>query len=140
MSSPLHASTRSDLETTRPSATTSTLELAALALDIRLLVGVGTEAEVLERLTRVLGSTEEEGVGSGWEAGGDLVDGQGLTTSSLDARAGGGGESESSNGQLGELEQTDVVGDGANLSLVSLCLRECKSEPYDDDSLALVSL
>jgi hypothetical protein len=111
------SSTRLDLETTRPSATTSTLELAALALDIRLLVGVGTEAEMLDGLTGILGSTEEEGVGSSGEAGGDLVNGQSLTTGLLDARAGRGGEAEGGDGELGELEKTDIVSDGANLAL-----------------------
>jgi hypothetical protein len=49
------SSTRLDLETTRPSASTSALELAALALDVGLLVGVGTHAEMLDGLTGVLG-------------------------------------------------------------------------------------
>lgn len=47
------------LETTRPAATTGLLELAALGSDIRLLVLVGTEAEMLEGLTSVLGATEQ---------------------------------------------------------------------------------
>jgi hypothetical protein len=106
-----------DLETTRPSASTSTLELAALALDVGLLVGVGTKAEVLDGLTGVLGATEEDGVGSSREAGSDLIDGEGLTTGLQDARAGSGGEAESRNGELGELEETVVVSDGANLVL-----------------------
>jgi hypothetical protein len=113
------SSTRLDLETTRPSATTSALELAALACDVGLLVGVGTEAEVLDGLTGVLGSTEEEGVGSSGEAGSDLVDGEGLTTGLLDACASRGSEAESRNGELGELSQTDVVSDGSDLISVS---------------------
>lgn len=110
-------STRLDLETTRPSATTGTLELAALALDVRLLARVGTEAEVLESLTGVLGSTEEEGVGTSGGASGNLVDGEGLTTSLLNARASGGSEAESRNGELGELEHAVVVSDGTDLIL-----------------------
>lgn len=111
------SSTRLNLETTRPSASTGTLELAALALDVRLLVGVGTEAEVLEGLTGVLGSTEEEGVGSSGETGSDLVDGEALTTGLLDASAGRGGEAESRNGELGDLEHTVVVSDGTDLTV-----------------------
>jgi hypothetical protein len=111
------ASTRLDLETTRPSATTGTLELAALALDVRLLVGVGAEAEVLDGLTAVLGSTEEECVGSSGEAGGDLVDGEGLTAGCEDASACRCGEAHRSDGELGELKETVVVGDGADLIL-----------------------
>jgi hypothetical protein len=118
------SSRRLDLETTRPPASTGTLELAALALDVGLLVLVGTHAEMLDGLTSVLGTTEEEGVGTGGEAGRDLVDGKDLTASLLDAGTGGGSEAESSNGELGELEETVVVGDGAN----------------DDNGLALVGL
>jgi hypothetical protein len=82
------SSKRLYLETTRPSATTGTLELAALALDVGLLVGVGTEAEMLDSLTGVLGSTEEEGVGSSGEAGSDLIDSEALATGLLDAGTG----------------------------------------------------
>lgn len=117
-------STSLDLETTRPSASTGTLELAALALDVGLLSRVGTEAKVLESLTRVLGSAEEEGVGSGGGAGSDLVNGEALTTSLLDASASRGSEAESRNRELGELEHAVVVSDGAD----------------NDDGLALVGL
>jgi hypothetical protein len=111
------SSTSLDLETARPSATTGTLELAALALDVWLLVGVGTEAEVLDGLTRVLGSAEKDGVGTSGGAGGDLVDGEALTTSLLNARASRGGEAHSGDRELGQLKETVVVGDGADLML-----------------------
>ena len=113
-----------NLETTRPSASTGTLELASLALDVGLLVLVGTHAEVLDGLTRVLRTTEEDGVGTGGEAGGDLVDGEDLTTGLLDAGTSRRSEAEGSDGELGELQQAVVVGDGAN----------------DDNGLALVLL
>jgi hypothetical protein len=115
---------RLDLETTGPSAATGTLELAALGLDVGLLVGVGTKAEVLDGLTGVLGSTEEDGVGTSGETGGNLVDGENLTASLLDASAGRGGEAHGSDGELGELEEAVVVSDGAD----------------NDDGLALVVL
>jgi hypothetical protein len=105
------------LETARPSATTGTLELAALALDVWLLVGVGTEAEVLDGLTRVLGSAEKDGVGTSGGAGGDLVDGEALTTSLLNARTSGGSEAHSGDRELGQLKETVVVGDGADLMI-----------------------
>jgi hypothetical protein len=111
------SSTRLDLETPGPSASTGALELAALTLDVWLLVGVGTEAEMLEGLTGVLGSTEEDGVGSSGEAGSDLIDGEALTTSLLDAGTSGGGEAESRNGELGDLKHAVVVGNGADLML-----------------------
>jgi hypothetical protein len=117
------SSTRLDLETTRPSATTSALELAALACDVGLLVGVGTKAEVLDGLTGVLGSSEKEGVGSSREAGSDLVDGESLTTGLLDACASRGSEAESRDGELGKLSETDVVSDGADLITISVVLQ-----------------
>jgi hypothetical protein len=121
------SSSRLDLETTGPSAATSALELAALGLDVGLLVGVGTEAEVLDGLTGVLGSTDEEGVGTGGETGGNLVDGESLTTSLLDAGAGRGSEAHGSDGELGELKEAVVVSDGTDndngLALVGLGVR-----------------
>lgn len=70
---------------------------------------------MLEGLAGVLGSTEEEGVGTGGGAGGDLVDGQGLAAGLDDACAGRRGEAERSDGELGELEEAVVVSDGADL-------------------------
>lgn len=85
---------------------------------------VGTEAEVLDGLTGVLGATEEEGVGTGRGAHGQLIDGQGLTTSGDNAGAGSVGVAEGSDRELGELKETVVVSDGADqdngLALVSL--------------------
>jgi hypothetical protein len=134
------SSTRLDLETTRPSATTSALELAALGLDVGLLVGVGTEAEVLDGLTGVLGSTEEEGVGSSGEAGSDLIDGEALAAGLLNARTGRRSEAHRGDGELGELKETVVVSDGSDLVLLASFCWICIREPYNDDGLALVCL
>jgi len=76
---------------------------------------VGSEAKVLDSLTGVLGTPEEESVGSSGEAGSDLVDGEGLAASLKNACAGRGSEAESSDGELGELEETVVVRDGSDL-------------------------
>lgn len=113
-----------DLETPGPSAATSALELAALGLDVGLLVGVGTEAEVLDGLTGVLGATKQDGVGTSGETGGNLVNGENLTASLLDAGAGRGGEAQGSDRELGKLEEAVVVSDGTD----------------NDDGLALVVL
>lgn len=78
------------------------------------LVLVGAHAEVLESLTGVLGATEQEGVAASGRTESQLVQGQGLTTGGKDAGTSGGGESESSDGDLGDLEQAVVVGDGTN--------------------------
>jgi hypothetical protein len=97
---------------------------AEQAQSLTCLVRVGTEAEVLDGLTGVLGATEEEGVGTGRGAHGQLIDGQGLTTSGDNAGAGSVGVAEGSDRELGELKKTVVVSDGAD----------------QDDGLALVSL
>lgn len=78
------------------------------------LVLVGTEAEVLDSLTVVLGATQEQGVGTGGLLQGELVEGQGAAAGGQDARAGSGGEAQGSDLDLGDLEQAVVVGDGAD--------------------------
>lgn len=75
---------------------------------------VGTESEVLDGLTGVLGSTEEEGVASGRGAEGKLIQGEDLAAGSQDARAGSGGEAEGSDAELGDGQETVVIGDGAD--------------------------
>lgn len=112
------------LETLGASATTGTLELATLGLDEGLLVGVGTEAEVLVGLTGSLGATDEDDVGASGGAEGELVEGQALTAGSSDAGTGGSGEAEGADGELGALDHAGVVGDlgnsGHDLTLVLL--------------------
>lgn len=75
---------------------------------------VGTHAEVLNSLTSVLRSTEEEGVASGRSAESKLIQGEDLTTGGQDAGAGSGGEAEGGDAQLGDGQETVVVGDGAD--------------------------
>lgn len=75
---------------------------------------MGTVTEVLDGLTGVLGSTEEEGVGTSGGLEGELVEGEGLATGSDDAGTGSGGEAEGRNVDVGDLEEAVVVGDGAN--------------------------
>lgn len=72
---------------------------------------------MLDGLTGVLGATDKNRVGSSGEASGDLVNGKGLTTSLDDAGTGCSGESQSRDGELGKLEKTVVISDGADLSL-----------------------
>jgi hypothetical protein len=75
---------------------------------------VGTHAEVLDGLASILGTTEQEGVASSGGTESQLIQSQALTTGSKDAGAGGGGETESGNGDLRDLEEAVVVGDGTN--------------------------
>ena len=115
-----------DLEATGTSASTSLLELASLGLDLWLLVRVWAKTEVLDSLTGVLWSTEEEGVASGWGAESELIQGEDLTTGSQDAGTGSGGEAERSNAELWNSQETVVVGDGTddNNGLVVGLLRD----------------
>lgn len=85
---------------------------------------VGTEAKVLDGLTGVLGSTEEDDVRSSRGTECELVESDALTAGLLNTGTGRCGESESSDAQLGNLEETVVVGDGGHdstdLALISL--------------------
>ena len=87
---------------------------AALGGGVGLLVLVGAHAEVLDGLPGVPLAPEQDGVGASGRTDGELVQGDGLTTSLEDALLGGLGEAESSNGQLGDLDETDVIGDSAD--------------------------
>ena len=85
---------------------------------------MGTEAEVLHGLASVLGTTQQQGVGTGRGTQSKLVQGQDLTTGLLDAGTSGGGEAQSSHRQLRDVQEAVVVGDGTDhnhgLALVSL--------------------
>lgn len=113
-----------DLETSRASATTSALELAALGLDVGLLVLVGAHTEVLDSLTGVLWTADQQGVAASGGTQSQLVESQGLATGGENAAAGRSGESQSGDGHLGDLEKTVVVSNSAD----------------NDDSLALAVL
>ena len=112
------------LETPRPSASTSALELPALALDIRLLPTVRPEAEMLNSLACVLGTPQQQRVSTGGRLQRELIDGEALAAGGLDPGAGGRGEAERGDRELGHGEEAVVIGDGAD----------------DDDRLALVRL
>lgn len=75
---------------------------------------VGTEAEVLNSLTGVLWSAEEEGVASGRGTESELIQGEDLAAGGQDAGAGSGGEAEGRDAQLGDGQEAVVVGDGAD--------------------------
>lgn len=75
---------------------------------------MGTEAEVLDSLTRVLGATEQEGVGTSGLLQSQLVEGDDLAAGRGDAGTGGGGHTERGNRQLGDGQETVVIGDGAD--------------------------
>jgi len=124
--------THLDLETSGCTTTTSLLEFTALGLNVRFLqsmsvkvpsicsqkipylVLVWSHAEVLDGLTSVLWSSEEKRVASRWGSQGQLIQSQGLSSGGKDARTSGSGEAESSHAELGDGQETVVIGDGAN--------------------------
>ena len=75
---------------------------------------VGAHAEVLDGLARVALTAEEDGVRTSRSTHRELVEGQSLAASLQDALLGGLGEAEGRNSQLGDLKQTDVIGDGSD--------------------------
>ena len=127
------------LEATRPSAATSLLELAALGGHIRLLVLVGTEAEVLDGLTGVLGATQEERVGARGLLEGELVEGENLAAGALDPGASSGSEAERRYINLGNLEQAVIVGNGADHDdrLLLVAVLEVRSNARERDGRAV---
>ena len=85
---------------------------------------MGTETEVLDGLTGVLGPTEKDDVGASRSTESELVEGEALAASLGDSGTGSGGESESADGHLGDLVDAVVIGNGADngadLALISL--------------------
>jgi len=75
---------------------------------------VWTHAKVLDSLTGVLGTTEQEGVATSGGTESKLIESQSFTTGSKDASTGSGSESERSDAELGNRKQTVVIGDGAD--------------------------
>ena len=103
-----------NLETTRSTLTTSTFKLAALGTNIGLLVLVRTETKVLDGFTSVLGTTDENGVGTSGGTESQLIQGQTFTTCLQDTSLGSLGEVKGSNRKLGEFKKTGIVSDGTN--------------------------
>ena len=94
---PLSKRTALDLETSRPSPSTSLLKLSSLALDVWLLVFVWSEAKMLDGLSGVLWSSKQKCVCTSWGSHGQLVNCQTLSTSLFDPSTRGSGEPERGN-------------------------------------------
>ena len=88
------------------------------------LVGVRTKAEVLDSLTGVLWTTEEDDVGTSWCTEGELIEGEALATGLLDAGTSSGSEAKGADAELWDLEHAVVIGDCADncADLALLCL------------------
>lgn len=80
-----------------------------------LLVLVGAHTEVLVCLPGSLHTTEQDSVGTSGRTDGELVEGDRLTASGDDALPGSTGEAEGGDGELGDLGEADVIGDGSDL-------------------------
>ena len=75
---------------------------------------VWTETEVLDGLTGILWTSQQQSVATSWCAKCQLIEGQSLTTCSKDASTSSGSEAESSNTELWNGQETVVIGDGTN--------------------------
>jgi hypothetical protein len=112
----------------RVSATTSTFVLSAdlgLSADVGSGVLAVNTTEVTEGLAGTTRTLEENGGGTSGALKSKLVEGQDAAAGLNDASAGSLGDAESGNVQLGDLQKSGVVGDGANdngdvLSILSL--------------------
>lgn len=100
---------------------------------------VGTHAKVADGLTGVLGATEQQSVGASGLLEGQLVKGLDGAAGGKDASAGSGGETQSSDVHLGDLEQTDIVGDGTDNydSLLLVAVLEIGRDAREGDGRAV---
>ena len=76
--------------------------------------GTGGSTEVLEGLASGATPTEEDGVGASGVTDSELVEGEALTASLLDASAGSVGEAEGADRHLGDVEDAGIVNNSAD--------------------------
>lgn len=93
---------------------------------------------MLNRLTGVLGSPQQDSVGTSWCPQGELVKSDSLTTGSDNSGTGGCGESQCSNGELGDIQGAVVIGDSSNnndglVELGGLLMVDILEDPGDGD-------
>jgi hypothetical protein len=69
---------------------------------------------VLDSLTGVLLTAEQDGVGTSGSTKGKLIKGDDLSASLDNTGLGGLGDTQASNRQLGDLEEADIISHGAN--------------------------
>lgn len=73
-----------------------------------------TETKVLDSLSGVSWASDNDGVLTLRGSHGQLVQGDGFTSVLNDLSSGRAGKSQGSNGGLGEVQQSDVIGNGTN--------------------------
>lgn len=105
------------LESLGLTTTTRALEVSTLGTDVRLSLAPGDtrcRTEVLLRLPSLRGSTQENGVGTGGCDRGELVESQTLSTSLRDPSPSSRTEAESTDAELREIQESDVVRDSSD--------------------------
>lgn len=103
-----------DLESSRVSSTSSSLELSTLGNNLRSLTLVRTETKVSNGLSGVSWTSDKDGVLTLRSSQSQLVQGDSLTTSLQDSSLGTSSESQSGDSGLWGLQQSEVVGNGTN--------------------------
>lgn len=102
---------------------------------------VGTETKVLNSLSGVLRSTEEEGVCTSRSPQSKLIQSQRLPSSLFDPSSRGSRETKSSDRQLGYLQKAVIIGDSSNdnngLALVRL--RDVRSDTREGNGRSVDS-
>ena len=90
---------------------------------------------MFDGLSGVLGTSEKEGVASGWGTESQLIEGQDFSTSGDNARASGSSEAEGRNADLGDGQETVVISDGTDNydGLVVRLLRGVRNDSGDRD-------
>jgi len=78
------------------------------------LVGMRAKAKVLDSLTRVLGTTEQNHIRASRGTHSELVESDALAAGLLNTRARRRGEAEGADGHFRDLVEAVVIGDGAN--------------------------
>lgn len=122
------------LVTAAGATTTSTLELASLRANIWASVRVGhtrSFAEVLEGSTGGTSTLEQQGVLASGRTQGQLIQSQHLTAGLQDALASRLGDMQGAQRQLGDHQQTGVIGNGTNNHNGRLWLVGCLEEASD---------
>lgn len=104
------------LVTSRATSTTSTLKFASLATNKWLGIRVGntSSTKVLVSFTAVFGSAEENSVFAGGCDEGELIKGKDLAACLEDTGTSGLGDAESDDSELGDFQESDIVGDRAD--------------------------
>ena len=77
---------------------------------------VRTHAKVLNSFPRIPLTAEQHSVGTSWGTKSKLVEGKRLSTSLQDTFLGTLGKAKGGNRELGDLQQADVIRDGADLN------------------------